>query len=62
MTELMIKTLKNKSLKEKIAVSKARTKIETEITNYEEGVRRGGQFVAYNEDMIAKLKLRLEDL
>jgi|TARA_B110000977_G_scaffold6542_1_gene9139 hypothetical protein len=62
MTELMIKTLKNKSLKEKIAASKARTKIETEITNYEEGVRRGGQFVAYNEDMIAKLKLRLEDL
>jgi len=58
----MIKTLKNKSLKEKIAESKARTKIETEITNYEEGVRRGGQFVAYNEDMIAKLKLRLEDL
>lgn len=58
----MIKTLKNKSLKEKIAASKARTKIETEIANYEEGVRRGGQFVAYNQNMITKLKLRLEDL
>lgn len=58
----MIKTLKNKSLKERIAESKARTKIETEIANYEEGITRGGQFISYNKDMIEKLKLRLEKL
>tara|TARA_R110000803_G_scaffold200490_1_gene264857 strand:- start:524 stop:715 length:192 start_codon:yes stop_codon:yes gene_type:complete len=62
MTELMIKTLKNKSLKEKIAASKLRTKLETELRNYEEGARRGGHFISYHEAKITKIKLELEAL
>lgn len=54
--------LNNKTLKEKIAESKARNNIQIEISNYEEGLRRGGAFVAYHEKMIAKLKLKLEAL
>ena len=48
MTELQKKVFAKKSLKEKLALSKKRLKIETEISNYQEGVKRGS-FVSYNQ-------------
>tara|TARA_R110000787_G_scaffold41899_3_gene103118 strand:+ start:1210 stop:1416 length:207 start_codon:yes stop_codon:yes gene_type:complete len=59
MTEMQIKTLKNKSLKEKLSESKERMKIQKEIDNYEQGILNGTKFIAYNTDMVVKLKTKL---
>ncbi len=59
MTEMQIKTLKNKSLKQKLSESKQRIDIQKEIDNYETAVRLGGRFVTYNLDQVVKLKAKL---
>ena len=56
MTEMQIRTLKNKSLKQKILESQERLKIQKEIDNYATGIRQGTKFMAYNLDMIVKLE------
>jgi len=58
-TEMQIKTLKNKSLKQKLSESKQRIDIQKEIDNYETAVRLGGRFVTYNLDQVVKLKAKL---
>ena len=59
MTEMQIKTLRNKSLKQKLSESKERIKIQKEIDNYEAAARLGGRFVTYNLDQVVKLKAKL---
>jgi hypothetical protein len=61
MTELQKKVFAKKSLKEKLALSKKRLKIETEIANYQEGVKRGS-FVSYNQAKVDSLTKELEAL
>ena len=56
---MQIKTLKNKSLKQKLSESKQRIDIQKEIDNYETAVRLGGRFVTYNLDQVVKLKAKL---
>ena len=62
MTEMQIKTLKNKSLKQKLSESKQRIDIQKEIDNYETAVRLGGRFVTYNLDQVVKLKRKLQEV
>ena len=62
MTEMQIKTLKNKSLKQKLAESKQRIDIQKEIDNYETATRLGGRFVTYNLDQVVKLKRKLQEV
>jgi len=61
MTELQKKVFAKKSLKEKIAESKKRLKLETEIANYQEGISRGS-FVSYNQSKINELTEELRAL
>jgi len=58
-TEMQIKTLRNKSLKQKLSESKQRIDIQKEIDNYETAIRLGGRFVTYNLDQVVKLKAKL---
>jgi len=58
-TEMQIKTLRNKSLKQKLSESHERIKIQKEIDNYETAIRLGGRFVTYNLDQVVKLKRKL---
>ena len=62
MTEMQIRTLKNKSLKQKILESQERLKIQKEIDNYATGIRQGTKFMAYNLDMIVKLEEKLSEV
>tara|TARA_R110000868_G_scaffold116345_1_gene309876 strand:+ start:1754 stop:1963 length:210 start_codon:yes stop_codon:yes gene_type:complete len=62
MTEMQIRTLKNKSLKQKISESQERLKIQKEIDNYATGIRQGTKFMAYNLDMIVKLEEKLSEV
>jgi len=57
MTEMQIKTLKNKSLKQKLSESKER--MGKEIDNYETSIRQGSRFMTYNLDQVVKLKAKL---
>jgi hypothetical protein len=59
MTEMQIKTLKNKSLKQKLSESKERMGIQKEIDNYETSIRQGSRFMTYNLDQVVKLKAKL---
>lgn len=59
MTEMQIKTLKNKSLKQKLSESKERMEIQKEIDNYETSIRQGSRFMTYNLDQVVKLKAKL---
>lgn len=59
MTEIQIKTLRNKSLKQKLSEYQERIKIQKEIDNYETAIRLGGRFVTYNIDQVVKLKAKL---
>jgi hypothetical protein len=58
-TEMQIKTLKNKSLKQKLSESKERMGIQKEIDNYETSIRQGSRFMTYNLDQVVKLKAKL---
>lgn len=62
MTEMQIKTLRNKSLKQKLSESKQRIDIQKEIDNYETAIRLGGRFVTYNLDQVVKLKRKLQEV
>ena len=62
MTEMQIKTLKNKSLKQKLSESQERAKIEEEIDNYETAIRQGTRFMTYNLDKVVKLKGKLREV
>ena len=59
MTEIQIKTLRNKSIKQKLSEYQERIKIQKEIDNYETAIRLGGRFVTYNIDQVVKLKAKL---
>ena len=59
MTEMQIKTLKNKSLKQKLSESKQRIYIQKEIDNYETVIRLRGRFATYNIEQVVKLKAKL---
>jgi|TARA_B110000977_G_scaffold169980_1_gene220343 hypothetical protein len=56
---MQIKTLKNKSLKQKLSESKERMGIQKEIDNYETSIRQGSRFMTYNLDQVVKLKAKL---
>ena len=56
---MQIKTLKNKSLKQKLSESKERMEIQKEIDNYETSIRQGSRFMTYNLDQVVKLKAKL---
>jgi len=58
-TEMQIKTLRNKSLKQKLSESRERIKIQKEIDNYETAIRLGGRFATYNIEQVVKLKAKL---
>jgi len=58
-TEMQIKTLKNKSLKQKLSESKQRIYIQKEIDNYETVIRLRGRFATYNIEQVVKLKAKL---
>jgi hypothetical protein len=58
-TEMQIKTLKNKSLKQKLSESKQRMEIQKEIDNYETALRQGSRFMTYHLDKVVKLKAKL---
>ena len=62
MTEMQIKTLKNKSLKQKLSESKERMGIQKEIDNYETAIRQGSRFMTYNLDKVVKLKGKLREV
>lgn len=62
MTEMQIKTLKNKTLKEKIRDSKIKQGLLNEISNYESAMNADKRFIKYYEDRIAKLKQEMEEL
>lgn len=62
MTEMQIKTLKNKTLKEKIRDSKIKQGLLNEISNYESAINADKRFIKYYEDRIAKLKQEMEEL
>jgi hypothetical protein len=61
-TEMQIKTLKNKSLKQKLSESKQRMEIQKEIDNYETAIRQGTRFMTYNLDKVVKLKGKLREV
>lgn len=62
MTEMQIKTFKDKSLKEKIQESKKRDRLLNEISNYEAGLLNNKRFSEYYESKIFKLKEELSQL
>lgn len=61
MTEKQIKTYKSLSLKQKIARSRDRSKLVTEISNYENAIKQNTAFKTYHEFRLAELNKQLEE-